>query len=102
MSTYAWIITFDHLEDEATDIAGPFDATDEQVAALKAGEGTAFRMYDDDGELYYSGRFMGDPTEEAAFAPLEDYGTPAAGCTEIRYWEPGHGGEWKTRGWKTL
>lgn len=42
----------------------------------------AFRMYDDDGELYYSG--WAKPDTE--FDPLEDFGTPNAGCTSISYY----------------
>ena len=42
-----------------------------------------FRMYDDDGILYYEGI----STNDSSFGPLDDYGMPNAGCTEIRYWE---------------
>jgi hypothetical protein len=35
-----------------------------------------FRMYDDDGLLYYSGK----SSEYATFDPLDDYGAPNAGC----------------------
>jgi len=40
-----------------------------------------FRMYDDDGELYYEGR----SDDDSSFEPLDYYGEPNAGCTEIRY-----------------
>ena len=47
-------------------------------------------MYDGDGELYYEGRFMdttldGHDLPETAFGPLDDFGTPNAGCTHIKY-----------------
>lgn len=46
-----------------------------------------FRIYDDDGELYYAGVYgEGDnPGDEDQFAPLDEFGTPNAGATEIRY-----------------
>ena len=40
----------------------------------------AWKMYDDDNILYYSGVIYGDYT---GFEPLDDYGTPYAGCSEI-------------------
>lgn len=93
MSAYAWVVTYDHLDKCRENVIGPRDATPGQVVelhsaaqSLAAREGvTRFRMYDDDGELYYSGLFLGDPDDETAFGPLNDYGTPNAGCTEIRY-----------------
>jgi hypothetical protein len=87
MSRYAWIITRDHIADvtieagtnsDAAGVTGPHN----QVAELKSGEGKAFRMLDDDGNLYYTGRIIGN---HSGFEPLEDFGTPNAGCTEIRY-----------------
>ncbi len=51
-----------------------------------------FRMYDDDGCLYYEG--ITDDFE--TFEPLDDYGTPNAGCTEIRYLNE------ETKEWETL
>ena len=44
-----------------------------------------FRMYDDDDELYYQGY----SNDSSSFAPLDDFGMPNAGCTDIRYWENG-------------
>lgn len=99
---YAWLITKDHTADEddepgtnanAIGITGPSTATPEDLARLEAGEGDTFEMYDDDGEKYYTGRLVvsGELThddEEACSGPLDDYGTPNAGATEIRW--PGH------------
>lgn len=89
---YAWIITTDHTEDDEGDagVIGPRTATDEDIARLQAGEGDTFRMYDDDGELYYTGRLVvsGDTDhsdEEACVAPLRDYGTPNAGAILIKW-----------------
>ena len=44
-------------------------------------------MYDADGELIYSGRIItrDDSGSETDFAPLDDFGKPNAGCTEIWY-----------------
>lgn len=64
---------------------GPRGITDEEVAKLDKGEGHRFRMYDDDGELYYSGLYLGDKNSEDAFEPLDCYGTPNAGAVRIDY-----------------
>jgi hypothetical protein len=85
MAEYAWVITRDHLDDKAVYVAGPHDATPEQLAVARK-DGKPFNIYDDDGYLYYSGRYVG-PDDEAMFGPLDDYGAPNAGATEIRYRE---------------
>ena len=56
-----------------------------------------FRLYDDDGILYYEGISCCD----SSFDPLEDWGLPNAGCTEIRYWskpvrDPNGSFAWRT------
>lgn len=98
-ATYGWIITKDHLfeadppsEDvispaPTSDVGtmGPSDIPDEIAERLRAGEGAKFRIYDDDGELYYSGRFIGDSEDDHDFGPLWDFGAPNAGATSIRY-----------------
>lgn len=86
---YAWTIDVDHLGGEDT-VSGPRSISPRHESMLRAGSGARFRMYDDDGELYYSGRIVG---EYIGFEPLDDYGTPNAGATEIRYlvdgtWQP--------------
>lgn len=78
MSDYAWIITRDHLGEGDAGSRGPSDITVDQTAALRAGEGEDFRLFDDDGELYYSGRVIG---EMADGDPLTDFGAPSEGCT---------------------
>lgn len=40
----------------------------------------SWKMYDDDGILYYSGMIYG---EYSGFEPLDDWGSPIAGCSEI-------------------
>lgn len=91
----AWIITKDKLAeteaDSAKGLTGPRSASDNDVARLKAGEGIRFRMLDDDREVYYYGRFLeeddcsADYYAEEEFAPLDNFGTPNAGCTIIQY-----------------
>lgn len=50
-----------------------------------------FRLLDDDGGICYYGRMAG-----YGFDPLDDYGMPAAGCTELQYMNPKDYGAWKT------
>lgn len=92
MSEYAWIITSDDQRDpdapegsysNAKGLIGPRDATPEQIDRLHEGRiGEAFRIYDDDGELYYRGRIIGD---YEGFEPLDDFAAPNAGATDIKY-----------------
>ena len=96
--TYGWIITTDHLGDGEDGIMGPRDITPAHADALRRGEGLTFRLLDDDGELYYTGRIVGlgdkaDDLTEEAFAPLEDFGTPNAGAVRIEYRSPS--GTWE-------
>lgn len=92
IKTYGWLITKDHLYDPSLDCMtdeagtmGPRNIDPEQKRSLLRGRGRAFRIYDDDHELYYSGRYLGP--DEYMFGPLEDFGTPNAGATEIAYWD---------------
>lgn len=89
---------------------GPRDASDELLDRLKRGDGHVFRMVDGDGIWYYRGRIVFTDTEatpnarltkmnpgdnpiwiecgsigEEGFGPLEDFGTPNAGCVDIQY-----------------
>lgn len=91
---YAWIVDKDHLADEGevgdVGTTGPRSAPAELLAKLEAGEGNVFKIYDDDGELYYTGRMVcileedGYPSNEATAGPLDDWGV-GAGATEVRY-----------------
>lgn len=117
---YAWVVTKSYIEDEiplddwgklskGVDVSGPswsgpHNATDRQLE-LAAKEGIPFRMYDDDKILYYSGRCwsadgVGDGSTgvlglgEEFFGPLEDFGTPNAGATDIKYFNK-HTKKWE-------
>ncbi len=104
---HGWIITKDNLHEQwakegiadpsdkpAVGVIGPRSVPDSIVKQLKAGKGVPFKMYDDDGTLYYSGRYIG-PMDETAFAPLEDFGTPDSGATSIKY-RNRDTGKWET------
>lgn len=93
-STYAWIVTHDHIDNTDVEVIGPRNVSDAMETTLKAGNGRAFRLYDDDGELNASGRAVclrgEEDSEEFLFGPLDDYGRGNYGCTEIRWTLP-HG-----------
>jgi len=93
-----WIITKDHISDahepneEGTmspafpispSRSGRLDHQQEEIERLCP---IKFRMYDDDGNLYYEGRMSGYD-----FDPLDDFGMPNAGCTYLKYLK---GGVW--------
>lgn len=86
---YAWIIDKDHLDDgEAKGVRGPKHMSEALSQALDKGEGKPFRIFDDDGGLYYEGRLVvseDDNDPEVEFHPLHDFGMPNAGATEIHY-----------------
>jgi len=88
---YAWVIDKNYVDD-FENVSGPSGAEKLLMDKLRAGDGQKFRMFDGDGELYYTGRVVG---EFEGFEPLDDYGMPNAGCTEIHYkdfcgagWQP--------------
>lgn len=94
---YGWVITQDFLEETDQQVFGPYDIPKHHQDALIAGDGLDFRMYDDDGNLYYQGRVVFDSdyqAEDMQFEPLTDFGMPYAGCTEIRYLEDDN--QWRT------
>lgn len=82
----AWKITKNHI--------GPTKVQSIDFKAYAEKATSKFRMYDDDGELY----FEGVATLDEDFGPLDSYGMPGYGCTEIRYWEK-YLGQWS---WRTL
>lgn len=96
-AAYGWIIDTDHWPDtdspegtnaNAKGVMGPHDISHVNLKALLAGEGRTFRMLDADGEKMYTGRIVTPAGEEEGvmdFAPLEDFGKPNAGATEIHY-----------------
>ena len=79
-STYNWTISKDHLDGRETGLTGP------RNKCRHTANETKFRMYDDDDNLYYSGTLWGDFD---GFEPLDDFGTPNAGCTYIELFENG-------------
>lgn len=92
-SEYAWRIDKDHLADGENDphtcagVTGPRDAGEFGTYPNH----NQFRMYDDDGELYVTGTLFWqgtgpeEPSENALYGPLRDYGGPALGCVRIDY-----------------
>lgn len=93
--SYAWIIDRDHIDSDVGR-RGPRNSPPTLEAALNSGKGKPFRMYDDDGELYYEGRLIvskGEQDPEVEFRPLSDFGMPNAGATEIHYQDDA--GNWK-------
>lgn len=94
---YGWMIDIDHSPDtnspegtnvNAKGVTGPHDIAPAILKRLHAGEGRPFHMKDDDGEFYYTGRIITPVDEEQGemdFAPLDDFGEPNAGATEIWY-----------------
>lgn len=89
-ANYGWIIDKDlhNGTDRGTacmsGLTGPSNIDPELERQLKAGDGKKFRLLDDDGEIYYEGRYLG-PDDESQFGPLDDFGLPDSGCTEIQY-----------------
>jgi hypothetical protein len=78
---YGWLITKDHVcNGEDDGVMGPRNISDELAALLRKGEGQEFRLYDDDDELYYAGKLIGDYD---GLEPLDDWGYPNAGATYI-------------------
>lgn len=88
---YAWIIdvdkqTFAELDSDVGKL-GPrhihpiyrahFERAEYPLAVRR------WRARDDDGELYYEGRYIGP--DDHTFGPLEDFATPNAGATSIEY-----------------
>tara|TARA_R110000796_G_C14428002_1_gene420759 strand:+ start:160 stop:396 length:237 start_codon:yes stop_codon:yes gene_type:complete len=70
---YYWIITHDIIEENLVGIShGDKTITDNKAE---------FELFDGGGELYAKGFIFG---EYDGFEPLDDYGMPALGCTEIK------------------
>ena len=87
MSDYRWKITKDRISEVSyqgpTDkgVEGPHDL-DPTIKSNPA----RFSLYDDDNNCYYEGMLYGD---YIGFEPLDDFGTPNAGCTKMKL-----DGEW--------
>jgi hypothetical protein len=96
-----WVITTDHIKDETEPEGSYLNAKGLMGPSTYEGDGNAddlpipFRLYDDDGELYYTGR-MNEQAMDAFGSgedPLYGFGMGNAGATELRYKE-GH--TWRT------
>lgn len=98
MRNYKWIITQDFLDGNtqrsAVGVSGPRGCDNRTADQLP----DTFRIYDGDGELYYEGKTDALSNtasgEDCGFEPLDDFGMPDSGCTEIRYLNDK--GEWET------
>ena len=80
-----WVITKDYIADRAcaainVQVLGPRAATMTAEQIENHPQALPFRLYDDDGGLYYEGVLVGNDW----LAPLDDYGTPNAGCTYVK------------------
>ena len=80
-----WVIDKDLLYASDTSFT---DRTGHRSYAFREGEDmVTFRLFDDDGELYYEGRIAQhwlDGEEALAFAPL-DWARADAGCTRMDF-----------------
>lgn len=85
MPKYRWIIDIDYYDGTSKGVEGPRNL-DESIPFEEK-----FKMYDDDGNLIYTGRIGGD---YSGFEPIDDYGMPNFGCTEIHY-KNKKTGEWR-------
>jgi hypothetical protein len=88
-----WRITKDWINVESNGFqdrplieSDPFDTVDTQVGRWDPQNpaNKTFRLYDDDGSLY----FEGQASAEVEFEPLDYFGR-SYGCTEIRYYNKG-------------
>ncbi len=83
----SWYITIDKIDDG--EAVGKWNGREETIEEAKKKCTHAFRMLDDDSEVYYHGK----SSCNSSFSPLDDFGMPNAGCTEIQYLE---NGKWET------
>lgn len=86
-----WIFASDYENEVRIPLAGVKGAFNDTggvtLKGIKQLCFTQFRLYDDDGILYYEGYYNGlEGDEEAAFEPL-DWASAYAGCTTLKYLE---------------
>lgn len=103
-ASYGWIVDVDHLTSGDVDptvnrfgTVGPRSIRPVFNSRLLANDIAPdvrrWRCKDDDGEIYYEGRYIG--TDEAdGFGPLHDFAQPDAGATTIEYLNPATG-QWE-------
>ncbi len=79
--TNNWIVLKDHLENEDVFISSIPIIVPKKMTFGKMMENypVQFKLYDDDGELYYSGRMQAED-----FEPLDNFGI-GSGCTTLKY-----------------
>lgn len=83
----SWYISIDKIDDG--DAVGQWNGKEKTLEDAQKVCTHAFRMLDDDGEVYYHGK----SSCSSSFDPLDDFGMPNAGCTDIQYFEDGR---WKS------
>ena len=86
MSDYGWVIDKDHIGGNDVGKVGPSSISKHNKARLELGLGFKWRAYDDDDELYYEGRCLGED-DSNGLGPLTDFCQPNAGCTRIEFFE---------------
>jgi len=86
----AWVITWGNpdleLEDDA-DKSGPYGITMSKDDIKDSPDSHEFRMFEDCEMVpdYQGMCYLPDGFSEAAFNPLENFGTPNTGCIHIEY-----------------
>ena len=80
-----WLVYYDHLDNRSRFIVSSRDlelrpSSEPQEIAKRLP--IKFRLFDGDGELYFSGRM-----ETADFHPLDEFGIDY-GCTELKFYDP--------------
>lgn len=85
---YGWMITHDYTEFDKSDVGTIGSSGTKFSKSSQILKGKAFKMKDGDGNIVYRGRMIGNYNFDG-FEPLDDFGTPNAGCTEIWYYENG-------------
>lgn len=112
---YAWVITQDKISapdfTSAVGVTGPYDPAPDLLTRVQAGEGEMFRILDDDGIHYLTGRVLArdrpangvrgeeqkyPAVDEMYLRPLDDFGTPSYGATTIQYRNP------TTKAWEAM
>ena len=91
---YAWIITKvneEFVSPKLIRLNGPRSHAMNLNKVLKTGK--TFRMFDDDGIWYATGKICGD---YEGFEPLDQWGTPGLGATSIKYFNS------QSKKWETL
>ena len=89
-NAYHWMIdrAYGPCRSEKLPIHGPNDCDVDEAFGANA---ERFLMMDGDGEIYYGGLIQG--ADYLGFEPLDDFGAPNDGCTEIHYMTPDGGWE---------